>query len=325
MLGLLPFDQLFDIISRLRRNDVLECMCVSRQWHQTVPDYASECFRQVKLDTKRDDLDYSGLLERVGCYVNVVVFENFPAWKGKASKVASLLPILCPNIHTLHLYHSFIDKRFGTYLGKYLTQLPRLIHLAITRPAGAPSPSSKFIRAILAYSPRLVSISLTRDARPGALPRDLSLLHARLSFSINLQHLDMADFFIHIHSLEPVLRNCPNLRSLVAYMGAQDIQQEMAILERWCPRIRHLYFPSRHAKEPIHITPAYYAEDDNDDDDDGVTTASKAILLRNLWIQCEMAQHFLDQKQIKYLHLDYYCLVGYIPAPPTSVDTLIRK
>lgn len=221
----------------------------------------------------------------------------------------------------VELYHSFIDKRFGTYLGRYLTQLPRLIHLAITRPAGAPSPSSKFIRAILAYSPRLVSISLTRDERSGELPRDLSLLHARHSFSINLRHLDMVDFSMYIHSLEPVLRNCPNLRSLVADMGA-EIQQEMAILARWCPRIRHLYFPSEYGKGPIHISSAYYAEDYNDDD--GATTA-KAISLRSLWIQCKMAQHFLDQKRIKYLHLDHYTLFGYIPTPPTSVDTLITQ
>lgn len=220
------------------------------------------------------------------------------------------------------LYHSYINKRFGTYLGRYLTQLPRLIHLSITRPAGAPSPSSKFIRAILAYSPRLVSISLTRDERSGELPRDLFLLHARHSFSINLRHLDMADFSMYIHSLEPVLRNCPNLRSLVAFMGDDEIQEEMAILTRWCPRIRHLYFPSEYSKGPIHISSAYYAEDD--DDDDGATTA-KAISFQSLWIQCKMAQHFLDQKRIKYLHLDHYCLFGYIPTPPTSVDTLITQ
>lgn len=64
----LSFDLLCKTFSLLARNDILECMLVSRHWRQSVPHYASACFAHLVLKNDHDHLLYSSLLEHVGIF-----------------------------------------------------------------------------------------------------------------------------------------------------------------------------------------------------------------------------------------------------------------
>lgn len=97
----LSFDLLSTIFSELTRNDVLECMLVSRQWQRCVPHYASQWFRRIVLNG-RGDLDlYSSFMQAVGQFAQVVVLESFSSSSTSHKAVTEILPRFFPNVETL--------------------------------------------------------------------------------------------------------------------------------------------------------------------------------------------------------------------------------
>lgn len=76
----LPYDILTTIFDHLARNDILECMLVSRSWSTHVIQYAKTAFTHITFyaDNKDNTNQYHGLLSRIGHHVQSVVVDQCP-------------------------------------------------------------------------------------------------------------------------------------------------------------------------------------------------------------------------------------------------------
>lgn len=166
MLKTLSFDLLCKTFSLLPRNDILECMLVSRQWRDSIPHYASECFAHLVLKNDHNFSLYSRLLEYVGTFTKIVVLEHYAYYFESLCMMTVLIPRYFVNVSTLRkwIHIEYIsngganddidihDCCIPQELGILLSQLPSLSQLKILRPTSI-SLSSAFIRSILYYCP----------------------------------------------------------------------------------------------------------------------------------------------------------------------------
>ncbi|KAI7881129.1 hypothetical protein K492DRAFT_207081 [Lichtheimia hyalospora FSU 10163] len=287
----LPFEQVSDIFSRLTRNDVLKCMRVSRRWYTRVPKYASECFHQVHLDSRRLNPACNRLLKRVGGHVRVVVLEGFTLYKENVS----LIHTLCPKVNTLQLKYCGMDE----HLGSYLAEISELLHLKVITPKGIPW-SSEYILSILSFCRHMASISITGIAYPDT-PANLPFPRSSQKLThTHLQHLDASALDMSVIQLEDVLRYCPNLKSLVA-MEEDDVIEEKAILIRYCPKLRHLYYRRRIMRYETQPMISYDGKEEEKEEDEELKT--NGISLQSLEITDPVVQHFLEQRRIKHLRI----------------------
>lgn len=185
---------------------------------------------------------------------------------------------------------SYINEGLGMQLGT----LPALSHLMILDPSNVIQLSLLSTLNILYFCPNMISMTISDNTQPSVLIRNASW-HNMIS---HLQYLDMSNYNMSIHFLQPLLMACPNLEYL-AVCNQGDVNENKAILATCCPRLRHLSYRPLYVKGSI---PQSYHNHDNDEDRPSNTNP---MSLRGLHMDNTDAIHFLDQRQIAHLHLEH--------------------
>ncbi|CDS06470.1 hypothetical protein LRAMOSA08998 [Lichtheimia ramosa] len=142
----------------------------------------------------------------------------------------------------------------------------------------------------------MISMTISGNARPSVFIRNAFSRHV----ISHLQYLDVSNYNISIHALQPLLMACPNLEYLAVCSEGYGIENK-AILATCCPRLRHLYYRPFHVKGSIRPFTLYH----NHDHDEDRPSNTNQMSLRGLHIDDVDAIHFLDQRQIAHLHLEH--------------------
>lgn len=101
MIDVLPFEVLLQIFALLSFFDVLQCMLVSRQWHNSVLYYVTDFPGYIVLNGRRDYRGYARSMARVGAYVRSMVLKNYAYHSETDSVIESLILPFFPNVSTL--------------------------------------------------------------------------------------------------------------------------------------------------------------------------------------------------------------------------------
>lgn len=142
------------------------------------------------------------------------------------------------------LKNSYIYEDFE----RDLHEMSSLSHLNILEPNAIPL-SPQFLRALLYYCEKLVSMTITARGFTQS-GHHLHLLHVPKSMTTKLQYLDVVDCQLSIASLHPLLKDCPKLKFL-AVMKEGNMESNKMVLATCCPKLQHLHYRSWLVQEPI--------------------------------------------------------------------------
>ncbi|KAI8140133.1 hypothetical protein BJV82DRAFT_659365 [Fennellomyces sp. T-0311] len=300
-----PSEITTSIISHLSQDDTLNCMATCRSWYSLVPRFAQQVWETVSIKEHHIRRLNRRREQCLGDHVKTLIFSQIHGEETLYEMMQRAIGWGCTKISSLELSYCTTEDQ-DAFLGILQQWRPHLTRFKMTHHG-----SNVAFRHILTLCPELTHFSYQQYSRAwvehDVYDQDPDV-HTPVPLSNDHPNLVYLWLDMRMNArlrLDPILKNCPNLRSLTLrdhrkdmHIDHTDANYEGAPFEdllTWCPRLAFFQtapaytFVSRSLKK--HVQQCSY---------DDVDSVGKLDGLRQLGISGDNGRDRIAQILTKY-------------------------